>query len=83
MVGVVEVVEAPPRYGDDEMVGRGALVLTLDVDVAVAVAGPREAEHPGQMNLDPREGVDHQILKQRDILLVINNSVKIKNIYEY
>ena len=68
MVEVVGVEgEVPPRYGDDEMVGRGASVWTLDVDVAVA--GPREAEHLGRMNLGPREGVDHQILKYRGILI--------------
>ena len=69
-VRMVEVVgvegEVPPRYGDDEMVGRGALVWTLDVDAAVA--GPREAGHPDWMNFGPREGVDHQILKYRGLL---------------
>ena len=66
---VVEVEgEAPHRYGDDEMEGRGASVSTSDVVGVVAAAGPREEEagHLGRLNLDPREeGVDHQILTWR------------------
>ena len=60
MVGVGAEGETPLRYGDDEMVEIGALVLTSGV-VAVVVV-PREVGHLGQMNLDPKEGADHQIL---------------------
>ena len=56
---------APPRHGDDELVGRGALV-SLTSGVAAAVAGSREgAGHLGWMTLDPREEegvVHHQTL---------------------
>ena len=44
MVGAEEG-EAPPHYGDDETVERGALVLTLGG--VAAVVGPREAGHLG------------------------------------
>ena len=64
--------EAPPRRGDDELEGRGALVSPTSGGVAVAAAavvaaGPREeAGDLGRMNPDPREEedvVDHQTLK--------------------
>ncbi|MCG8623525.1 MAG: hypothetical protein MJE68_16225 [Proteobacteria bacterium] len=64
--------EAPPRHGDDELEGRGALVSPTLGGAAVAVAaavdaGPREeAGHLGRMNPDPREEedvVDHQTLQ--------------------
>ena len=66
--------EAPPRHGDDELEGRGALVSPTSGGAAVVVAAaavdagrPREeAGHLGRMNPDPREEedvVDHQILQ--------------------
>ena len=65
--------EAPPRHGDDELEGRGALVSLTSGGAAVAAAAvvdagrPREeAGHLGRMNPDPREEedvVDHQTLQ--------------------